>query len=376
MTYNFLKQFEETQKMLEKISTELSEYDKISHESDISDGEIDENPQTNQQTETSIEESQMNVDPEEIFKNLINLDDSDVIKIEVYSDDDQQKVFVDKTDFGYNLSEIKKDNIKVILVDTNETGCSVVDENIYPITEEKNLKDEISFRKLKGGVEVLNTMSKRHRKSKSPVEPKDTYQPVLYTCPVCNRRFKTLSVFRGHLVGHRQKTIKCTFCPDIEINIYNYVEHYNVVHKYQCHICNKSLTSSYGLMYHMTNHKEQKPYVCWYENCEKRFSLYSLLKKHLEVHSDEKKYLCGMCEASFNTYDTFRYHQKTHNGQRNHLCPDCGKTYYQACHLRDHIFSKHTNNWVFCKYCSAKYKSPSALRQNYTVCKKKRLYIE
>ena len=91
----------------------------------------------------------------------------------------------------------------------------------------------------------------------------------------------------------------------------------NVVHNYQCTIC------------------------------QKMFRLPSQLNSHVEIAHETMKYpgkyhKCDSCEKIFNTAQGLKDHiNSVHAGQKDHKCASCGKGFSKAESLQQHIMNKH-----------------------------------
>ncbi|KAJ1950944.1 hypothetical protein FBU59_000443 [Linderina macrospora] len=55
--------------------------------------------------------------------------------------------------------------------------------------------------------------------------------------------------------------------------------------KYMCQLCEKKFTRPSSLACHKYTHTGERPHVCYFPNCGKRFSVRSNLKRHLKVHT-------------------------------------------------------------------------------------------
>lgn len=67
---------------------------------------------------------------------------------------------------------------------------------------------------------------------------------------------------------------------------------------FMCKICNKELSSEFGLKQHNDRiHIKKKPVVC--DCCGKRVNNSSELKEHMLVHTEERPFVCPVCHASF-----------------------------------------------------------------------------
>ena len=67
---------------------------------------------------------------------------------------------------------------------------------------------------------------------------------------------------------------------------------------YKCWFCSYATIQSSALKIHMRRHTGEKPYVCKYENCGKRFAVLNTLTVHeRSVHTGFKPYKCSFSNS-------------------------------------------------------------------------------
>lgn len=120
-------------------------------------------------------------------------------------------------------------------------------------------------------------------------------------------------------------------------------------------------------------HSDERPYVCTFPGCNKRFKAQGVYNHHLNTHGTEKKYKCPHCPKSFKTSVQLAGHKNTHTkpfscnfcqrvfsslyAAKNHIathqkgggslkfeCQICGVTYARSHALNDHVKAQHPDS--------------------------------
>ncbi|KAJ8871857.1 hypothetical protein PR048_028197 [Dryococelus australis] len=75
--------------------------------------------------------------------------------------------------------------------------------------------------------------------------------------------------------------------------------------------------------------------------CNRKFKYASRLRKHMIIHSSERKFKCNECGASFKVKSTLKSHELTHSLDKPFMCDVCFSTHCTKSGLAKHIESKH-----------------------------------
>uniref|UniRef100_A0A2M4BIH1 Putative transcription factor grauzone n=1 Tax=Anopheles marajoara TaxID=58244 RepID=A0A2M4BIH1_9DIPT len=145
----------------------------------------------------------------------------------------------------------------------------------------------------------------------------------------CDRKMRRTKVLASHMATHVQ--------PEA----------------FQCHVCQKMLTSQQTLRSHLKNHlpEEKRPLKCRY--CPRRFSYTSVLATHLATHrvspAPSKAHVCDHCNRAYRTARGLQDHvakqhsnpgnQQPSNGVQsgNHVCHICQKQFACRSNLGYHM---------------------------------------
>uniref|UniRef100_A0A8C5MQJ2 C2H2-type domain-containing protein n=1 Tax=Leptobrachium leishanense TaxID=445787 RepID=A0A8C5MQJ2_9ANUR len=103
---------------------------------------------------------------------------------------------------------------------------------------------------------------------------------------------------------------------------------------YSCPVCQKYFTSLTGLEKHQTVHKGKK-LAC--AQCGKLFFYKSSLVIHQRIHTGEKLFSCPVCGKCFTNNSNLVVHQRIHTGEKPYSCTECGKCFGHKGHLNRHM---------------------------------------
>ncbi|KAJ6646662.1 Helicase required for RNAi-mediated heterochromatin assembly 1, partial [Pseudolycoriella hygida] len=130
---------------------------------------------------------------------------------------------------------------------------------------------------------------------------------VLYECHLCFKTVATSYNLKRHMMIHSGER---PYCCDICGNKRAYI----------CNVCDRIFGSSHNLKRHHMIHTGEKPYKCDWSGCPKYFRELSTLRKHRGTHSKALEYTaytkqqlfeCQVCRMKFMSYDNLSEHMES-----------------------------------------------------------------
>ncbi|RZF37826.1 hypothetical protein LSTR_LSTR007188 [Laodelphax striatellus] len=107
------------------------------------------------------------------------------------------------------------------------------------------------------------------------------------------------------------------------------------------------------------------PHFC--ELCSRKYDSWSVYKKHMKSHLEDKPYRCKKCPATFNVPNNLLLHEATHNTD-NLSCPikDCLKRFNRLASLKAHLNSHQQEESLFCTECGDEFNNQLQLDKHAT----------
>ena len=182
-------------------------------------------------------------------------------------------------------------------------------------------------------------------------EPKgaadSTLGPLPHWCEICGSQYSRAKDLKVHLKTHaNSRSHKCKICERAYIRKDVLTRHVREVHfkescktknpepNYICDLCGKGFVAPDPLRKHKQLHINERPFKC--DVCSLAFSLKGDLKKHYMSHTQERPYICDVCNRSFARNTTLQKHLRRHTGEKPYTCETCGKRF-----SRQDIFTVH-----------------------------------
>ncbi|XP_045500549.1 uncharacterized protein LOC123697998 [Colias croceus] len=120
----------------------------------------------------------------------------------------------------------------------------------------------------------------------------------------------------------------CEVCGKNTRNLVSHLDSHATEKLYSCEICNKKFKFKSGLIIHKAVHDPTPKKTC--EVCGKTFHILAQYRRHFQYHANERKFECETCGKRFNSADILRVHARSHTDERPFSCPECGKTFRTA----------------------------------------------
>ena len=89
----------------------------------------------------------------------------------------------------------------------------------------------------------------------------------------------------------------------------------------------------------------------------------SSLKRHLKVHSGNKRCRCTQCNKSFNQSSHLKRHLRTHSGEKPYKCTECKECFTRSSTLKRHL-RIHTEKSYKCTQCFKCFKDDMSLKRH------------
>ncbi|XP_055389754.1 zinc finger protein 836-like [Condylostylus longicornis] len=164
-----------------------------------------------------------------------------------------------------------------------------------------------------------------------------------FICPKCSKEFKLKRYLDNHFrrVHKQNKSFRCNSCTKTFESRECLREHsklHKEERKYKCPDCDKAFKHKQDLNVHSATHDG---IGCICQICGVKCKTKNVLRSHMVVHSDTKKYKCKFCSKEFKRSKEFKYHLILHTGLKPYQCPFCDLKFPNRPNCRKHEKKAH-----------------------------------
>lgn len=181
-----------------------------------------------------------------------------------------------------------------------------------------------------------------------------TWTSLPLSCLKCDLRQQTAFDLYEHYnnqhTNSKERNFVCSNCPEQKtfFNLESFINHTFTIHhehlRYFCFICNEICWNYKALYQHFkSEHIEYRANICLY--CGKYHKSGYDLKCHSEVHISSKKdevgtFKCNLCPKSYSRKLQLQRHLDVHKNERSWICETCGTSFKSKSSLINHYMGK------------------------------------
>ncbi|XP_052073799.1 uncharacterized protein LOC127711731 [Mytilus californianus] len=192
----------------------------------------------------------------------------------------------------------------------------------------------------------------------------------LHICSVCNREFSCLKDLQWHLC---KKTYPCEICNAefiADFLLQKHMEKHSNQTFFLCGICKAPFDSKVERGKH-TNVMHRKKFQCI--KCSKDFPNKYSRKRHNLIHTGQI-FFCKLCDYSFATKHSLERHinaaKHSALAKKTFVCEICHESFLRKTNLVKHIAIHKKTKSFTCLTCSKTYDCKYDLSEHYKLCKK------
>ncbi|XP_077374911.1 uncharacterized protein LOC144017337 [Festucalex cinctus] len=149
---------------------------------------------------------------------------------------------------------------------------------------------------------------------------------------------------------------KCSQCDKAFFNqtdLKKHMQWHTGERRFMCSDCGQTFSKKGHMITHTRTHTGEKPFSC--SVCSKSFSVAFGLVQHMRSHTGEKPFSCSVCNKRFAYQICLMRHASTHTGEKPHSCSICNTSFRLRSALMTHMRT-HTGEKPFiCSVCDKRF---------------------
>ncbi|XP_055593110.1 zinc finger protein 3-like [Uranotaenia lowii] len=164
---------------------------------------------------------------------------------------------------------------------------------------------------------------------------------------------------------------KCGIVCRLEHNFRSHQERCNSQSLFECHMCEKTFTTSQMLKYHLNIHNGDRPFRCRKVDCDWSFHAPSNRLQHERICGKQQAYECNICGRMCITSSNLEKHKASCRGSEGWPCEICSKIFPTKTRLEYHMRIHTGEKPNSCrKGCGASFRTPSNQYEHEKSCGK------
>ena len=187
-------------------------------------------------------------------------------------------------------------------------------------------------------------------------------------CSMCEVTFAHPMSLKKHVESvHEGIKHQCSYCGEIFDSNHLLGTHIAFKHDrsklFECSVCKAGYRHKENLQSHIEFvHEKKGGHIC--SACGKKYATKGEVKKHFAFVHEQIKYECDMCDKSLSSKYNLKLHvEKHHEGKKPSVeCPTCSKCFQSNTSLKRHVNDVHEKKRPFgCDFCGLTFAQKSQL---------------